>query len=180
LGWDDVNTEAAQQLAHRAAVESIVLLKNDGILPLGSSVERVAVVGPFSNATRQMQSNYNGPAPFVVSPQQAFRDAGFDVAFANGTDINSTDASGFDAAIAAASNADVIFFAGGIDTTIESEGHDRTEITWPGNQLDLVQELKALGKPLVVLQMGGGQVDSSSLRDDDSVSYSTSLQKLRV
>ncbi|KAK7045965.1 hypothetical protein VNI00_006960 [Paramarasmius palmivorus] len=169
LGWDDVNTEAAQQLAHRAAVESIVLLKNDGILPLGSSVERVAVVGPFSNATRQMQSNYNGPAPFIVSPQQAFRDAGFDVAFANGTDINSTNASGFDAAIAAASNADVIFFAGGIDTTIESEGHDRTEITWPGNQLDLVQELKILGKPLVVLQMGGGQVDSSSLRDDDSI-----------
>ncbi|KAK7047287.1 hypothetical protein VNI00_006518 [Paramarasmius palmivorus] len=169
LSWDDVNTVPAQQLAHQAAVEGIVLLKNDGVLPLDSSVTKVAVVGPWANATTQMQSNYNGPAPFLISPLQAFRDAGFDVSFANGTAINSTDSSGFGAAITAADEADVIFFLGGIDNTIEAEGHDRTDIAWPGNQLDLVQELTTLGKPLVVLQMGGGQIDSSSLRDDDHV-----------
>ncbi|KAI3613085.1 glycoside hydrolase family 3 protein [Moniliophthora roreri] len=169
LSWDDVNTEPAQQLAYQAAVEGVVLLKNDGVLPLASSVTKVAVVGPMANATRQMQSNYNGPAPFLISPQQAFHDAGFDVAFANGTSVNSSDSSGFNAAIATADDADVIFFVGGIDVTIEAEGHDRPDISWPGNQLALVQQLAALGKPLVVLQMGGGQVDSSSLRDNDNV-----------
>jgi xylan 1,4-beta-xylosidase len=64
----------------------------------------------------------------------------------------------------------VIIYAGGIDVSIESEGHDRTNIDWPGNQLDLVQQLSALGKPLVVLQFGGGQIDDSALLKNDNVS----------
>ena len=68
-----------------------------------------------------------------------------------------------------AKSADVIIYAGGIDTSIESEGHDRTNIDWPGNQLDLVQQLSALGKPLVVLQFGGGQVDDSALLKNKKV-----------
>ncbi|EEB94859.1 hypothetical protein MPER_06263 [Moniliophthora perniciosa FA553] len=93
LSWDDINTEPAQQLAYQAAVEGIVLLKNNGVLPLVSSATKVAVVGPMANATRQMQSNYNGPAPFLISPQQAFEDAGFDVTFTNGTSLNSSEGS---------------------------------------------------------------------------------------
>ncbi|KAK7056457.1 hypothetical protein VNI00_003012 [Paramarasmius palmivorus] len=169
LRWSDVNTQSAQQLAYQAAVEGIVLLKNDGILPLASSVKRVALIGPWARATSQMQSNYNGAAPFLVSPEQAFKNAGYTVNVQTGTAINSQDTSGFGAAVNAANSADVVFYLGGIDTSIETEGLDRTEITWPGNQLDLIKQLANTGKPLVVLQMGGGQVDSSSLRDDSRV-----------
>jgi len=64
----------------------------------------------------------------------------------------------------------VIIYAGGIDVSIESEGHDRSTIEWPGNQLDLIAQLSQLGKPLVVIQFGGGQVDDSALLSNSNVS----------
>jgi beta-D-xylosidase 4 len=42
-------------------------------------------------------------------------------------------------------------------------------LAWPGNQLELIQQLSEVGKPLIVLQMGGGQVDSSSLKNNNKV-----------
>lgn len=62
----DVDTPAARRIAYQAALESIVLLKNDGILPLSiSSLKRVAIVGPNANRTLTMLGNYcgclNGP-----------------------------------------------------------------------------------------------------------------------
>ncbi|KAL0576686.1 hypothetical protein V5O48_005285 [Marasmius crinis-equi] len=169
LGWKDVNTPDAQELAYEAAVEGIVLLKNDGVLPLRTSMKKIALIGPWANATIQMQSTYHGIAPFLISPRQAFQDAGFDVTSLNGTNINDNSTSGFPAALAAARDADVVVYAGGIDRTVEEETHDRVDISWPGNQLDLVEQLAGLGRPLVVLQMGGGQVDSSSLKSNDKV-----------
>ena len=147
----------------------MVLLKNDGTLPLSKRIRKIALVGPWANATTQMQGNYEGIAPSLVSPLQAFQNAGFEVSFANGTTIAGTDTSGFDEALQAAQGADAIVYAGGIDDSVEAEGHDRDSIAWPGNQLDLVAQLEAIGKPLVVLQMGGGQVDSSSLKASKKV-----------
>lgn len=68
LGASDVNTPAAQTLAYTAAVEGIVLLKNDGLLPLSSNVSNIALIGPWANATTQMQGNYEGTnaVPFLV------------------------------------------------------------------------------------------------------------------
>lgn len=63
----------------------------------------------------------------------------------------------------------MIIFAGGIDNTVESEGLDRQDISWPGNQLELIKRLSQVGKPLIVLQMGGGQVDSSALKASKNV-----------
>lgn len=171
LGWNDVNTKSSQALAHKAAVEGIVLLKNDGTLPLKQSVKRIALIGFYANATRDLQGNYFGTAPFIISPLQGAQDAGFEVDYAFGTNYSSTDTSGFAAAVGAAKSADVVVFAGGIGETIEREEIDRTSIAWPGNQLGLVNELEKVGKPLVVIQFGGGQVDQSSLKASKSVSY---------
>ncbi|KAJ7075849.1 glycoside hydrolase family 3 protein [Mycena belliarum] len=168
LGWADVNTPSSQQLAYEAAVAGVVLLKNDGTLPLSKS-KKLALIGPWANATRQLQGNYQGIAPFLVSPFAAAQAAGFATTLTAGTAINSTDTSGFAAALAAARAADAIVFAGGIDGSIEAEAKDRDEITWPGNQLDLVAQLAGLGKPLVVLQFGGGQVDGAALKSNPKV-----------
>ncbi|KAF4566455.1 glycosyl hydrolase 3 family protein [Pleurotus pulmonarius] len=165
IDWSDVNVPSAQALAHRAAVEGIVLLKNDGILPIDRKIKRVAMVGPWANATVQMQGNYHGIAPFLISPLQGAIDAGYEAAFEFGTAVTGNTTDGFSAAIAAARSADLIIFAGGIDElSIEREGQDRTEITWPGNQLELLAKLERVGKPIVVLQFGGGQVDDSALK----------------
>ena len=164
LDWADVGTPAAQALALQAAEEGITLLKNDGVLPLSSKISgSVAVIGPWANATTQMQGNYQGTAPFLISPLSAFQSTWSDVIYEEGTEVNSADTSGFAAAISAANASDVIVYLGGIDTSIEAEGMDRTTIVWPGNQLTLIGQLAALNKPLVVVQCGGGQIDDSAL-----------------
>ena len=169
LSWNDVNTEYAKRLAHIAALESVVLVKNDGTLPLATTVKSIALIGPWANATTQMQGNYYGHAPYLISPLLAFQSSSLQVTYAAGCAVASNDTSHFDDAIKAAMNADVIVFAGGIDISVESESHDRVSIEWPGQQLPLIMALEKVGKPIVVLQFGGGQVDDSYLKSSATI-----------
>jgi beta-D-xylosidase 4 len=169
LNWSDVNTPNSQDLAKQAAVEGIVLLKNDGILPLKSTKETIAVIGPWANATTQMQGNYHGVAPHLVSPLQGLMNAGFQVTFSMGTNTSSNDTIDFGDSIDVAKAADMIIFAGGIDETIETEALDRLDISWPANQFALIQQLASLKKRLIVLQFGGGQVDNTWLKSNPTV-----------
>lgn len=169
LRWSDVVSTNAWNISYEAAVEGIVLMKNDGTLPLSKNVVSVALIGPWSNATQQMQGNYYGTPPYLISPLTALQASDMAVNWAYGTGISSDSTAGFPAAMKAAKVSDVIVYAGGIDNTIEAEGMDRSNITWPGNQLQLIHQLSQLGKPLIVLQMGGGQVDSSSLKANNNV-----------
>ncbi|KAK4890323.1 hypothetical protein LTR27_010966 [Elasticomyces elasticus] len=109
-------------------------------------------------------------APYLISPLQAAQAQWATVTYSLGTAVNTTNTTDFAAALSAAQDADIIIYAGGIDVSIESEGHDRTTIEWPGNQLDLIDQLSQLGKPLVVVQFGGGQVDDTALLANDNVS----------
>jgi beta-D-xylosidase 4 len=169
LSWADVNTPAAQQLAYTSAIEGITLLKNDGVLPLPNSLSNVAVIGPMANATTQMQGDYYGTPPFYVSPLMAFQKGASNVQYALGTLTNTTSTTNFSAAITAAQGSDYIIYVGGIDNSIEYEGHDRDTIDWPGNQLDLIGQLASLGKKLIIVQMGAGQVDDSALLSNQTV-----------
>ncbi|KAH7099626.1 beta-xylosidase [Auriculariales sp. MPI-PUGE-AT-0066] len=187
LAWKNVNTPSTQQLALKAAEESFVLLKNDGTLPL--SVEKypkLALIGPMGNATTEMQGersipsrclkltasigNYYGRPPYITSPLAGFVNAGFEVMFVNGTDgIQGNSTAGFQAAVNAASEADVIVFAGGLSNAIEGEWADRQSIAWLGRQLELLAQLAELGKPVVVVEFGAGKVDDSEIKANDKV-----------
>ncbi|KAJ7797551.1 glycoside hydrolase family 3 protein [Mycena olivaceomarginata] len=169
LGWSDVSTSAAQTLAYTVAAEGIVLLKNSGnTLPLKAGL-KIALIGPLVNATVAMQGNYFGNPPFLISPLAGAVAAGYSVTSVQGATTSGTDSSGFAAAVAAAKAADVIVYVGGLDNTVEAEGLDRTSLTWPGVQLNLIQSLAAVGKPLVVVQFGGGQVDNTVLKSNSGV-----------
>jgi beta-D-xylosidase 4 len=166
LDFSDVSTPAAEALAYEAAVEGMTLLKNDDLLPLDSphKYKAVAVIGPFANATTQMQGDYSGDAPYLISPLEAFEsDPRWKVNYALGTAINDQNTTGFDVALAAAKKSDLIVYLGGIDNSLESETLDRTSLSWPGNQLDLIKSLSKISKPMVVVQFGGGQVDDSAI-----------------
>jgi len=73
------------------------------------------------------------------------------------------------AALAAASAADVLVLAMGIDQAIEGESHDRTDIDLPANQHELIGQLAALGKPIVLLLFNGGMVAVEAEKADDNV-----------
>ncbi|KAL4804619.1 Exo-1,4-beta-xylosidase bxlB [Aspergillus unguis] len=168
LGWEDVATSSAEDLAREVAVQGTVLLKNtNSALPLKKN-GTLALIGPYINATTEFQSNYNGPAKHIPTIIEAAESLGYTVLTARGTEINSTSEEGFDEALSIAAEADSVIFFGGIDNTIEEESLDRTEINWPGNQEELIL-LLAESTPLVVVQFGGGQVDDSQLVASDNV-----------
>ena len=63
----EIDSEGHRQLALRIARESLVLLKNDGTLPLSAGVKNIAVVGPLADSIRVLHGNYNGTASHPVS-----------------------------------------------------------------------------------------------------------------
>ncbi|RYZ69969.1 MAG: glycoside hydrolase family 3 protein, partial [Lysobacteraceae bacterium] len=76
-------------LARRAAQQSMVLLKNDGLLPLSSRVRRIAVVGPTADDTMALLGNYYGTPAAPVTILQGIREAapGAEVLYARGADL---------------------------------------------------------------------------------------------
>ncbi|CAF1484956.1 unnamed protein product [Didymodactylos carnosus] len=172
----DVDTNESRQLALEAAQQSIVLLKNvKKALPLNINQlenKKIALIGPTANATELMQGNYHGHAPFLIDPLTAFRNVtqghSINVTFAYGCKVNDSDESGFAAAIELAQSSDLVIFFGGINQTIEREGHDRTSIGLSDTQLSLIKQLeKVVRSPLHVVIMSGSGLDLSYVRDSD-------------
>ena len=172
-GIDHVNTQAAALVSYTAAVESITLLKNAAAtLPLsaGGGVT-VAVIGPLVTDTYFVQGNYRGKPPYVTTLLDAMRaEPGVQVVYVQGCEVGSQNTTGFDAAVAAAQQADVVVYMGGLTESQEAEGNDRTVLTWPGVQQQLIANISAAAKkPITVLIMGGGQIDVSSELQADKV-----------
>lgn len=65
---------------------------------------------------------------------------------------------------------DVLIYVGGISNSDEEEAHDRTSLQWTGAQLDVITQLADTGKPVIVVSMGGGQIDSSPIANNPNIS----------
>jgi len=172
---NDNDTPEHDKVALELARQSLVLLKNDGILPLDrSKLKKIAVIGPNGNSRSMLEGNYHGSASHSVSILSGIRQiAGPDieVTFAQGAPITTNKAtaawSGQDntttrpleqlkaEALNAASNADLIIYVGGITPAQEGEGFDRKQIELPEVQETLIHELHAIGKPMVMVNCSG-------------------------
>ncbi|KAM7216124.1 beta-xylosidase [Rhypophila decipiens] len=160
LGASHVNTDAAKKLALQSVVDSVVLLKNNGTLPLKAGA-KVAMVGFWADDKTKLRGGYSGPPPYLITPVGAAKDLGLIVTTASGTSA--------DAYVSAGQKSDIIIYFGGLDTGAAAEGKDRTSIAWPSDQLTTIQRLSNLGKPLVVVSMGD-QVDNTPLLSNKGVS----------
>ncbi|MGA7343241.1 MAG: glycoside hydrolase family 3 C-terminal domain-containing protein [Terracidiphilus sp.] len=89
----ELNSPAHRALALKLANESMVLLKNDGVLPLKTSGTRIAVVGPLADQTRVLLGNYNGIPTHTVSILEGLRKefAGATIQYVPGTQFLSKD-----------------------------------------------------------------------------------------
>ncbi|CAE7576937.1 BXL6, partial [Symbiodinium microadriaticum] len=99
--------------------------------------------------------------------------ANVDVTYALGCDIDSSSTEGFNEALQAVGEADAVVLVMGIDQSQEREGLDRTSITLPGVQKDLIEEVLSAATgtklPLVLVIMAGGAVCLEPYKDDPRV-----------
>eukprot|EP00898_Chlorokybus_atmophyticus_P003501 jgi/Chlat1/4151/Chrsp27S04230 len=172
LGSEAVDTPEHQALALQVAHEGIVLLKNlDQSLPLDQQqVRSIAVIGPNADNGGTMQGNYYGRAPFLTTPVLGLREYA-KVVYEKGCDINSQDREGFAAAIQAAAQTDVTVLVMGLDQSEERETVDRTHLRLPGVQHELIDQVAAAAKGVVILViMAGSSIDVSASKHSNNVS----------
>jgi beta-glucosidase len=155
-----VDCEEHRQLALKAARESIVLLKNDGLLPLNKNLESIAVIGPNANEIRL--GGYSSYGVKVVTPPEGIRNKvaqNTKVHFAEGCKLRESSKKGFDEAVRLAKKSSVaILFMGNSSRETEGEDFDRSNLDLPGVQEDLIKEVCNTGTPVVVVLINGSAV----------------------
>ena len=166
----EIDSAPHRALALRTAQESMVLLKNDGALPLSEGVKKILVVGPLAESTEVLYGNYSGTPSHAVTVLEGIRQQfpRARVSYEPGTSFLSEKPTSGDpliAAVSAARKAEVIVAVVGITSKLEGEemkvdvpgfkGGDRTSLNLPAEEEALLGALKGTGKPLVVVLMNG-------------------------
>ncbi len=150
-----------QEIARDVARKSIVLLRNESVLPLKKDLKSIALIGPLADDKENLTGAWSGAGEgrhcvsVLEGLQNKLSESGTRIVHAKGCDINGTDKSGFAAALNAARSAEVIIVAVGEEKGMSGEAKSYTNINLPGVQEDLVKALVATGKPVVVVLMNG-------------------------
>ena len=148
-------------LAREAAQRSMVLLKNDGdVLPLPKSGKKIALVGPFAEDRDNLEGCWSlfGDKHIQVNLADGLRAAmadGNDLLVVPGCGFEEVIDGGFEAAVAAANQADVVLLAVGEPQNYSGEAQSRHQIVLPAVQQRLAEAIAATGKPVVVLLRNG-------------------------
>lgn len=165
------NCEAHKQLALEAAQKSIVLLKNNGILPLSKNIGSIAVIGPNANATRLGgYSTFDKKAVTVLEGIKNKVSKKTKLFFAEGCKVNSLSKQGFSKAISVASKADVAILVMGNSEEVEGESRDRCNLNLLGVQEDLIKAIVNTGTPVVIVLLNGSAITMTNwISDVDAV-----------
>lgn len=170
----------ALEAARVSAVESAVLLTNDGVLPLDKSkVTTVLVTGPMANAPHDQLGTwtFDGDPAHTVTPLKAIRDLyGKDVKVIYEPGLTFTrefNEDGIAKAVKAARKADVVLAFMGEEAIMSGEAHCLTDITLKGDQRKMIEALHATGRPVVLNIMAGRPlVLDFEIEHSDAIIYS--------
>lgn len=179
IGYDKLECAEHLALADRAAAESVVLLKNDGILPLKKEeLKTVGVVGPNANSRAALVGNYHGTASRYITVLEGIQDVlGDDVRvyYSEGCHLFKDKVENLafrqdriSEAVAVAKNSDVVILCVGLDETLEGEegdtgnsyaSGDKLDLLLPQVQRELLEAVVKTGKPVVLVNMTGSAMD---------------------
>jgi len=158
----DFDVDGHHALARSAAEKAVVLLSNDGVLPLATAT-KVAVIGEFARTPR-----YQGAGSSRVNPTRVDNAldriaelVGHPVPFAPGFTTapkQVLDAGAHDVAVALAEDAEVVLMFMGLGESHESEGYDRTTLDLPAEQVALLDDVLAVNPNVVVVLSNGSSV----------------------
>lgn len=160
----ELNNPEHTKIAREVATKSIVLLKNEGnILPLSKDLKTIAFIGPMVKPLRANHGFWaldlkNIDSTYIVSQWKGLENKvgkKSKLLYAKGCDFEGESKEGFAEAIAIANQADVVILSIGERFNMSGEAKSRSNIHLPGVQEDLVKEIIATRKPVVILINAG-------------------------
>ncbi len=176
IPFDVVESDEFAAINREMAQESIVLLKNNGILPLKKGT-KVAVIGPNADSKEVLLGNYNGIPSRYYTMLRGIQEYA-DVNYAEGCylfkEAGMYKGVTHREALVNAANSDVVIMCMGLDATIEGEegdtynsdaGGDKLSLELPQVQRDLYESVIALGKPVVFVNISGSCINLSKQKD---------------
>lgn len=179
IGYDRIECAEHLALADRATAESVVLLKNNGVLPLKKEqLKAIGVIGPNANSRAALIGNYHGTSSRYITVLEGIQDAVGDavrVYYSEGCHLfrDRVENLGWrqdriKEAISVAENSDVVILCVGLDETLEGEegdtgnsyaSGDKADLLLPESQRELVEAVLQVGRPTIVLNMTGSAMD---------------------
>ena len=171
--------------AHQATLESCVLLKNDGLLPLDpKKLKTLAVIGPNADSRASLIGNYHGTSSRYITVLEGLQDAlGEDVRvmYAQGAHLYKERVEGLgkaddrlSEAVTVAEESDAVVLVVGLDETLEGEqgdtgnasaSGDKFNLLLPESQRRLMDAVLKVGKPTVIVLMAGSAIDLGDAAD---------------
>lgn len=176
IPYEVVECEEHIALSLKMAQEGIVLLKNDGILPL-KGIKSIAVLGPNADSKNILLGNYNGTPSGYTTLLRGIQEAtDAKIYYARGCEFFEDNLAYWaprplNEAIIAAQKADVIIMCMGLDSSFEGEegdsynggfGGDKRDLELPPAQIGLYNEIKKLGRPIVFVNVSGSAINLSA------------------
>ena len=175
IPYEVVDCKEHNELALETAKKSIVLLKNDGLLPLDKEkIKSIAVIGPNADSRQALVGNYEGTASEYVTILDGIREALGDnvrIYYSVGCHLYKDKVEDLGEpgdriaeAVTCAEMADVVVLCLGLDSTIEGEemhqsnvygSGDKYDLNLPGMQQKLMEAVYATGKPIVLVLLTG-------------------------
>ena len=162
------------EAAKQCAIESAVLIKNDGVLPL-SGAKTILVTGPLADAPYEQMGTwaFDGQKEHTVTPLAALRQE-YDVIWEPGLDYSrDKDMSDFAKVRRAASRADAAVVFVGEEAILSGEAHSLSNLNLQGAQSELIAEVAKAGKPVVAVVIAGRPLTiERDLANCDAMLYS--------
>ena len=180
IPYDVVACDEHRKVSLECAEKSMVLLKNEGLLPLKKeSLKSIAVIGPNSDSINALRGNYYGtsaaPKTFLEGIREEVEGSGIRVYYAEGASLSNDRIQplafaedGIAEALILAEMSDVVVLCVGLDATLEGEqgdtgnafdSGDKRDLLLPEGQRVLVEKVLALGKPTVVVLAAGSSIN---------------------